>query len=163
MLNQNNISDLRRPPSEPDLAWIEQGFAIGSKPYVYHRKAICQLGIRVVVTLHEPTKYEARSWQAHGVRLALFPTRDWVAIPLNNFDRVVEFVSSCLKSATPILLHCLDGTNRAPTFAAAILCHVRGMNVDTALAAVHRARTGASPTPEQEDSLRLWYSLRCKD
>ena len=101
--------------------------------------------------------------RAHGVRFALFPTRDWVEIPIINFDRVVEYISSCLHSDTPILLHCLDGTNRTPTFAAAVLCHARGMNVDAALAAVHRARATASPTAEQEDSLRLWYRLRHKD
>lgn len=146
---------------KPDLVWIEPGFALGSKPYDYHRRSIAQLGIRAVVALHAPTEGEAEAWQAHGVRLYWVPTRDWVQIPVTHFDRVVELVSTSLISGIPVLLHCLAGINRAPTFAAAVLCQTRGMNVDNALAAVKCLRTAAKPTPEQEESLRLWYCMRC--
>lgn len=156
-------SDLPSSKPDIDIVWIEPGFALGSRPYAYQQYAIAQLGIRVVVALHEPAEGEVGGWQTHGIRFVLVPTRDWVEIPVANFDRVVAVVSSCLNTATPILLHCLAGINRAPTFAAAVLCHARGMTVDTALAVVTRARVAAKPTPEQEISLRLWYSLRCKE
>lgn len=149
------------PSPTPDLVWIEPGFALGSKPYDYHRGAVAQLGIRAVVALHAPTEGEAEAWQAHGVRLYWVPTRDWVQIPVAHFDRVVELVSASLNSGTAVLLHCLAGINRAPTFAAAVLCQTRGMTVDNALAAVKCLRTAAKPTPEQEASLRLWYRMRC--
>ena len=147
----------------PDLVWIEPGFALGSKPYSYQRKAVSQLGIRAIVALHEPMEGEAAAWQAYGVRFYCIPTRDWVQIPITNFDRVIEVVSAHLDSATPVLLHCLAGINRAPTFAAAVLCQIRGMNVDKALAVVKCARASAKPNLEQEGSLRVWYRLRCRE
>ena len=158
-------SDSYLPSSKPDIdiVWIEPGFALGSRPYTHQQHAIAQLGIRVVVALHEPMEGEVEGWQTHGIRLVLVPTRDWVEIPVSNFDRVVAVVSSCLNTATPILLHCLAGINRAPTLAAAVLCHARGITVDNALAVINHARVTAKPTPEQEISLRLWYSLRCKE
>jgi len=158
---QKNTGDACGPSSKPDLVWIEPGFALGSRPYAHQRNAIFQLGIRVVVGVHEPTTQEAETWQAHGVRLVLVPTRDWVEIPVSNFDRVVEVVFSCSDTSTPVLLHCLAGVRRAPTFAAAVLCHSRGMNVDTALGVVNHARTAAKPILEQEISLRSWFDLRC--
>ena len=147
---------------KPDLVWIEPGFALGSKPYDYQREAVAQLGIRAVIDLHGPTEGEAEAWQALGVRLDGVPTRDWVQIPVSHFDRVVELVAVGLDSGTPVLLHCLAGINRAPTFAAAVLCRTRGLNVDEALAVVRNRRASAKPTPEQENSLRLWYHLRCR-
>ncbi len=146
--------------SDVDIVWVEPGFALGSRPYAGQQDAIARLGIRVVVAVHEPAEGEAAGWRAHGIRLVSVPTRDWVEIPLANFDRVVAVVSSCLNSALPVFLHCLAGINRAPTFAAAVLCQVRGVTVDAALAAVIRARANAKPTPEQENSLRLWYKVR---
>jgi len=147
---------------KPDLVWVESRFALGSKPYDYQRKAVSQMGIRTVVALQEPTEGEAEAWQSYGVRIYWIPTRDWVQIPVTNFDRVVEVVSASLNSATPVLLHCLAGINRAPTFAAAVLCQTRVMDVDNAIAIVKCVRASAKPTFEQEDSLRLWYCLRCK-
>ena len=148
--------------SNPDLVWIEPGFALGSKPYKYQREAVSQAGIRSVVALYRPVEGEAEAWQALGVRFNWVPTRDWVQIPVSLFDGVVEIVSADLNSGTPVLLHCLAGDNRAPTFAAAVLCKRRRMNVDNALAAVINRRASARPTPEQETSLRIWYDLRCK-
>lgn len=148
--------------SKLDLVWIEPGFALGSRPYAYQRKAVSQLGIRVVVALHATNERESKAWQAHGVRLVPVPTPDWVEIPTACFDRVVEVVSACLGSGTPVLLHCLAGINRAPTVAAAVLCHLRKMNVDAALGGVRRVRVATKPTPDQELSLRLWVNLRCR-
>lgn len=148
--------------SDIDIVWIEPGFALGSRPYGSQQDAVAGLGIRVVVALHEPAAGEAEGWQMRGIRYIAVPTRDWVEIPVANFDRAVDVVSGCLHSATPVFLHCLAGINRAPTVAAAVLCHVRGITVDDALAAVIRARAAAKPTPEQEISLRLWYRVRCR-
>jgi hypothetical protein len=147
---------------KPDLVWIEPGFALGSKPYDYQRGAVSQIGIRAVVALHEPEAGEGEAWQVHGVRFYCVPTRDWVQISVSRFDRVVEIVSACLNAGTPVLLHCLAGINRAPTFVAAVLCQTLGMNVDKALAVVKSRRAAAKPTSEQEKSLRVWYQLRCK-
>lgn len=148
--------------SNPDLVWIAPGFALGSKPYAYQRSAVARLGIRAVLALYEPMEGEAEAWHALGVRFNWVPTRDWVQIPAPLFDRVVGIVAADLSSGTPVLLHCLAGINRAPTFAAAVLCRTSGMKVDKALAVVKDRRAAAKPTPEQEKSLRIWYDLRCK-
>ena len=160
-INKNRIAS-GRSSSKPDLVWIAPGFALGSKPYDYQRRAVSQAGIRAVLALYEPLAVEAEAWHALGVRFNWVPTRDWVQIPVSLFDRVVESVSADLNSRTPVLLHCLAGINRAPTFAAAVLCKRQGLNVDNALAAVKNRRASARPTPEQETSLRIWYDLRCK-
>lgn len=160
MPERENALTAYRPSTPPDIVWIEPGFALGSRPYDHQRPAIAQLGIRVVVSLHEPEPGEAEIWRLLGVRLIPVPTADWVEIPILNFDRVVEVICSCLDAGHPVLLHCLAGLNRAPTFAAAVLCRRQGMDVDSALADIHRARPAARPTPEQEKSLRQWYALR---
>ena len=149
-------------PTEPDLAWVEPGFALGSRPYAHQRNAIVDLGIRKVVTLQEPEPSETEDWQGLGVAFVRIPTPDWVEIPAAVFDRAVEVVSACLQSNRPVLLHCLAGLNRAPTVAAAILCRTRAIDVAAALAAVQRARPAARPTPQQEKSLQLWFSMRCR-
>lgn len=149
-------------PSKLDLVWVEPGFALGSRPYAHQRKAVSQLGVRVVVALHEASERESEAWRAHGVRLVPVPTPDWVEIPIVGFDRIVEVVSTCLDAGAPVLLHCLAGINRAPTAAAAVLCHRRKMDVDVALGAVRQIRVAAKPTPEQTLSLRSWVNLRCR-
>ena len=149
------------PP--PDLAWIEPGFAVGSLPYAAQRRRVAELGIKVVVSLLEPDEQEVRDWEELGVRFVTIPTYDWIAIPAANFDRVVEVISECLEAGTPVLLHCLAGVNRAPTCAAAVLCHRRGLAVEAALEAVRRARPAAAPTPEQAASLRAWLDRRSRD
>ena len=149
-------------PTQPDLVWVEPGFALGSRPYAHQRGAIVELGIRVVVALQQPEASEAEDWQALGATFVRISTPDWVEIPAAVFDRAVEVVSSCLQSKEPVLLHCLAGLNRAPTVAAAILCRTRALGVEAALGAVKRARPAARPTPEQEKSLRLWFGMRCQ-
>lgn len=59
------------PSSKPevDSVWIEPGFALGSRPYAHQQYAIAQLGIRVVVALHEPVEGEVGEWQTHGIHL----------------------------------------------------------------------------------------------
>jgi atypical dual specificity phosphatase len=146
--------------AEPEISWIEPRFAIGPCPYAGDRDRIYDLGIRAVVTLHEPDERAAEAWADLGVKVISIPTPDWTDIPPTHFDRVVRAVGSCLDAQTPVLLHCLAGINRAPTFAAAVLCQRRGLAVDAALAAVRRARPSAAPTPEQEASLRQWVRIR---
>ena len=161
MPQRENALDISRPSSPPDIVWVVPGFALGSRPYDHQRQAIAQLGIKVVVALHEPAQGETEDWRLSGVRLVPVPTPDWIGIPLISFDRVVAVICTCLERDQPVLLHCLAGINRAPTFAAAVLCRRQGMDVDSALATVQRIRPAARPTPEQEKSLRQWQSLRC--
>ena len=57
-----------------DLAWIEPGFAIGSRPYVPERGAIARAGIQAIVGLHEPGEGEAEAWRKLGVEFEVVPT-----------------------------------------------------------------------------------------
>jgi protein-tyrosine phosphatase len=148
--------------AELEIAWVEPGFAIGPCPYAGDRQRIFEQGVRVVITLNEPDERVAEAWESLGVKIVSIPTRDWASIPPNQFDQVVDAVCSCLETRTPVLLHCLAGINRAPTFAAAVLCHRRGLDVDAALETVRHARPAAAPTPEQEASLRDWVKLRAR-
>ncbi|MDF1593557.1 MAG: dual specificity protein phosphatase [Desulfobacterales bacterium] len=152
---------INRPSSPPDIVWIVPGFSLGSRPYDHQRQAIAHLGIQVIIALHEPAQGETEDWRLLGVRLVPVPMPDWVGIPLIGFDRVVALICSCLDAGQPVLLHCLAGINRAPTFAAAVLCRRQGIDVDSALATVQRVRPAARPTSEQEKSLRQWQALRC--
>lgn len=156
---KNSLVDYR-PPAVPDLVWVEPQFALGSRPYDHQRRAIVQLGIRVVVALHESAPGDRQAWQVLGVRLISIPTPDWVEIPTANFDGAVAAIDDSLNAGRPVLLHCLAGLNRAPTVAAAALCRRHGMDVPSALAAIRRVRPAAKPTPEQETSLWRWHVLR---
>jgi protein-tyrosine phosphatase len=127
----------------PDLAWIEPGWAFGSRPGV-----------------HLPNRDEAPAWADLGVEFCVFPTEDWVAIPTERFARVVDVLLDARRQGRTILLHCVAGVNRAPTFAAAALCVREGMGVDEAVARVRAARPIATPTPEQLASLHTWLAGR---
>src|ERR687886_1471980 len=76
----------------PDLAWIEPGFAIGSRPYVLERAAIAAAGVQAIVALHAPAPGEAEAWRDLGVEFEVVETPDWVAIPIACFSAAVEAV-----------------------------------------------------------------------
>jgi predicted protein tyrosine phosphatase len=139
-----------------DLAWIEPGFAIGSRPYVLERAAIAAAGVQAIVALHAPAPGEAEAWRDLGVEFEVVETPDWVAIPIACFSAAVEAVLRRRAAGQSVLLHCLAGVNRAPTVAAAVLCRRDGLSADEALARVRAARPAAAPTPEQVASLRAW-------
>ena len=146
----------------PDLAWLAPDFAIGSKPYAHQREAIVACGIGTVVTLDEPSDAEVLDWSRRGVGFVALPTTDWIAIPFEGFDRAVTVIGEQRAAGRRVLLHCLAGQNRAPTVAAAVLCHASGATVDDALAAIRRIRFISAPTEEQEKSLRHWFDLCCR-
>jgi predicted protein tyrosine phosphatase len=139
-----------------DLAWIEPGFAIGSRPYVTERAEIAAAGIEAVVALHEPGEGEADAWRDLGLDFEVVATPDWVPIPRACFTSAVEAVLRRRAAGRSVLLHCLAGVNRAPTVAAAVLCRRDGLPLGEALARVRAARPAAAPTPEQVASLRDW-------
>jgi histidinol-phosphate aminotransferase len=140
----------------PDIAWIEPGFAIGSRPYVLERPAIAASGVEAIVALHAPAPDEASAWRRLGVDFDVVPTPDWVAIPRACFEAAVETILRRRAAGQTVLLHCLAGVNRAPTVAAAVLCQRDGLSVGDALARVRAARPVAAPTPEQVASLRAY-------
>lgn len=143
-------------PIAPDIAWIEPGFAIGSRPFPAQCASIRELGVDAVIAVHAPGENDAVNWSNVGVEHLAFPTNDWIGIPPRQFDQVVEAVAGQRAAGRAVLLHCLAGINRAPTFATAVLCKRDGLSVDEALRRVRAARPGAAPTPEQLASLRTW-------
>ena len=145
----------------PDLAWLAPDFAIGSKPYAHQRDAIVACGIRTVVTLDEPSNAEALDWCRRGVGFVTLSITDWIGIPFERFDRAVTVIGEHRAAGRKVLLHCLAGQNRAPTVAAAVLCHASDATVDEVLAAIRRIRLTSAPTDEQEKSLRSWVDLHC--
>src|SRR5712691_6459576 len=137
----------------PDVDWVEPGLALGGRPYAAQRAAIKALGIEVVIMVEPPLDGEVEAWAELGVETVVLPTRDWTAIPAERFDAVVAAVMAHRAAGRTVLLHCLAGVNRSPTFACAILCQRDGLSIKEALARVRDARRAASPTFEQLASL----------
>ena len=142
----------------PDLNWIEPGFALGGRPYPAQRPAVQELGIQTIVTVETPLPDEVAIWAALGIETLVLPTRDYVAIPFERFEAVSEAVLSRLSVQRSVLLHCLSGVNRAPTFALAILCLRDRVPVDVALSRLRSVRPRVDPTPEELTSLRGWLA-----
>ncbi|MCC7368528.1 MAG: dual specificity protein phosphatase family protein [Chloroflexi bacterium] len=140
----------------PDVAWLEPAFAIGRRPDPPQRRQVRALGIDTVITLHTPDPDEPRSWEALGVRLIPYPTVDWEEIAAGRFSAVVREIQTQHRMGRTVLLHCIMGINRAPTFAAAFLCWRDNLPVDDALARVRHARPTMDPTRDQVNSLRAW-------
>ena len=140
----------------PDIAWIEPGFAIGGRPFADQRAAVRELGVETVIAVESPLENEVKAWAVLGVEVVALPTRDWVAIPAERFDAVVQTVLERRAAGRTVLLHCLAGINRAATFAAAVLCRRDGLSVQEAVDRVREVRPNAAPTPEQLGSLRDW-------
>lgn len=140
----------------PDIAWIEPRFAIGSRPDPNQRAPVRQLGVDTVIALHEPNPGETEAWATLDVEFLAFPTEDWVEIPVERFTTVVDAVLSRQRVGRTVLLHCVAGVNRAPTFAVAVLCRSYGLSVEEALRRVYAVRSAIAPTEAQIASLRAW-------
>jgi protein-tyrosine phosphatase len=149
------LLDERLPP---DLNWIEPGFALGGRPYAAQRPAVRELGIQTIVTVHTPLPDEVATWTELGLETFVLPTRDYVAIPFERFEAVTSTVLASLAAARSVLLHCLSGVNRAPTFALAVLCRRDGLSVEEALGRLRVIRPRVAPTMEELDSLRSWLA-----
>jgi hypothetical protein len=146
--------------SVPDLAWIEPSFAIGRRPDPPQRRLVRSLGVDAVIALYTPDPGEPASWEALGVEFLTYPTVDWEEIAPHRFSAVVASVLHHHASGHRVLLHCVAGLNRAPTFAAALLCHRDGLSVDEAMARIRAVRPAIAPTVDQIASLRRWIAAR---
>lgn len=65
-----------------------------------------------------------------------------------EFALAVEYVVARLEAGEPILVHCREGRERAPTVAATALAHHRGWSFAEALARIRDRRRIVEPTPE---------------
>jgi predicted protein tyrosine phosphatase len=148
------------PDIAPDLVWIDPLFAIGRRPDPPQRPLVRALGIDAVVSLHTPDPGEHASWETLGIRFVAYPTVDWEEISAERFAAVVAAVTSHQESGRRVLLHCIAGLNRAPTFAAALLSLRDAMTPDEAVQRIRQVRPAIAPTEDQLRSLRRWIELR---
>lgn len=75
---------------------------------------------------------------------------------LPHFERVAQFIETALSKDKGVLVHCMAGVSRSPTFVAAWLIKCRGMSAADAVALVVKQRSSAQPRPEFVNQLIQW-------
>ena len=105
--------------------------------------------INTVISLCERTYYTKR----RDINYLHFPVENGHPVPIREFYGIIDAIGENIRWGR-VLLHCDDGTSRAPAFAAAWMDVVGSKNIDAALDEVRRIRPDISPSEIVVESLR---------
>ena len=144
--------------------WIEEPILLGSSnPTDRELEDLNHGGFRTIISLldenEEDPYYDIKKMEEMGFNRYSIPIGDFTAPTLADFKKFLDIVSDSLKQSK-ILVHCLGGTGRTGTMAAAYWIK-KGLSAKKAIAKVRKSRVGAIENPEQEEALhRLEASMK---
>mgnify|MGYP003878507113 CR=1 FL=1 len=105
-----------------------------------------------------PISYE-RAARSEGLEVLMAPTPPGGAPGPAELLRMCRWIERRVRSGRAVAVHCFAGVGRSGAVAAAYLVYERGMDPDSAIGEVRRARPGAVETPEQEEAVREFHSF----
>jgi protein-tyrosine phosphatase len=105
--------------------------------------------INTVISLCEACADSKRQ----AVNYMHFFAKDDRPVTIGQFDAVIDAIAENVRRGT-VLVHCMEGMCRAPSFAAAYMFCVGFKNLDGALAEIERLRPFISPPGILFDSIR---------
>jgi protein-tyrosine phosphatase len=139
-----------------NFSQIEADIFIGSAPLNSVDVArLKQMKITSVLSLQsdEDLKSHKIDWkklqaayQYNGILVQRFPITDFDEKDLGDkLPRAIYGMHTLLTENHRIYVHCNAGVCRAPATVLGYLCHYRGMDIDTGLAYIRRARPQVNP------------------
>ena len=103
---------------------------------------------QAVVALHNVLYYEPEELKKRGVEFLHAPIPDFSAPSLEQLIEIVRWINQRARKGKKVLIHCLGGSGRSGTIAAAYLM-TQGLNLSEALTKVHSLKPTAVETEEQ--------------
>jgi protein-tyrosine phosphatase len=131
--------------------------------------ALRALGVRRVLNLTEDSEYRPRDRRAvvHALAAAGIDERrlcltDYGGLPPEALEFAAREVGAWLEQGARTYVHCRAGWQRSAAVAAGVVAVRTGMEIDEALAYVHRRKPSADPLPHQREDLRRWWAARAE-
>eukprot|EP00049_Salpingoeca_infusionum_P025986 m.23033 g.23033 ORF g.23033 m.23033 type:complete len:368 (+) comp8443_c0_seq1:588-1691(+) len=114
---------------------------VGAEGHSSSREIVARLKFTHVLNL---TTRESPDFP--GVQYCCIPIRDsWNQNIVSHFDEAFAFINSCKQAGGRILVHCVAGISRSPSFAIAYLMQHEGMSLFDAYSLVKSRRPSISP------------------
>lgn len=120
-------------------------------------KALHEIGVRALVTLHEQPLPAAVLEQC-GLVATHLPIVDFTAPTPAQAAAAVAAIEAARAAGTAVAVHCHGGMGRTGTILACYLV-ARGMGAEAAIARVRALRPGSIETPEQEAAVAAYAAL----
>lgn len=140
--------------SRLNFAWLVPGRLAGSRgPRTSQDlEDLCCLGIKAIVRLAHQDEQPLPHHQVEeaGFRGFHEPVKDFHAPTIDQIDRVVQFIKSCMELHLPTVVSCGAGYGRTSTVLACYLVHT-GITPSDAIAQVSEA---CKRKPETEEQIR---------
>ncbi|MHB8674743.1 MAG: protein-tyrosine phosphatase family protein [Candidatus Limnocylindrales bacterium] len=137
----------------PDLSWIVDDLAVGSRVLPSEWPAIARSRIGAVVDCRAEARDPAQLLENLGIAFLHLPTVDSGAFNLWQVVQGVDWIEQQRAARRRVLVHCQHGKGRSVLVAAAALTR-RGMSAEEALALIRARRPIVTPTPGQIARLR---------
>lgn len=96
---------------------------------------------------------EIPNTQRASINYLHFPIEDDKPVSVRQFDRILDALTENIRWGT-VLLHCAQGTSRAPSMAAAYMDAVGCMSIDAALNEARQLRPFITPSTVLVESLK---------
>ena len=93
------------------------------------------------------------SAKRRGVRYVHISIEDTEPVPVPKFDAIMSAIAQNIRRGT-VLIHCAEGSSRAPILTAAYMHRVGYRHVDAALAEIKRLRPIANPSKTLFESVK---------
>ena len=106
-------------------------------------------GITAVISLCEAC-VAAKRWD---VRYVHIPIEDAEPVPVPKFDAIMGAIAQNIRRGT-VLIHCAEGSSRAPSLTAAYMHSVGYKQIDAALAETKRLRPITNPSKTLFESVK---------
>ncbi|KAJ3067308.1 dual specificity phosphatase 12 [Podochytrium sp. JEL0797] len=81
---------------------------------------------------------------------------------LDHFDAAVEFIGAAVSQKANVLVHCMAGVSRAPTFVAAYLMRSLNIGAEEAVASIRTKRDCVDPNEGFISQLEIYKRMGCK-
>lgn len=137
----------------PDLTWVADDLAIGSRVFSDEWPKIAAAGVGAVVDCRSEACDPPEVLEDLGIRLLHLPTPDCGNFAPEQVAAGVAWIEQQLAQGRRTLVHCQAGKGRSVLIGAAVLTR-RGYTPDDALALVRTRRPIVTPTPGQIERLR---------
>jgi predicted protein tyrosine phosphatase len=128
---------------------------------------LARMGVEQVLNLTEEEEYApgdrdtvARALAGAGIAESRLPLTDYGGLPATELEAAVRTVGGWLDEGERAYVHCRAGWQRSAAVAAGVIAVRTGMDIDDAVAYVHRRKPSADPLPHQRADLRRWWAGR---
>jgi protein-tyrosine phosphatase len=148
-----------------DITWVDEDRRIGVGGGIWNAENMAKVakeGITHIIDMQIECDDRRLGPEEHGIEVLWNPTDDdFLPKEPKLFRDGVEFAEEAFRqSDTKLFIHCAAGVHRAPMMALAVLCTVKGMNLDQARELIEDKRPAADFAEVYVESVREFLEGR---